>query len=69
MPKKAKDRKSTYSKNDLWIAPWHSLKGPAPKIGWEVRSTEPSQSNKFLEMADIALGLKKPHAHKKKRAA
>jgi hypothetical protein len=69
MPKKAKNDKSAYSNDELWIAPWHSLKGRAPKLGWEVRPTEPSQSNKFLELADIALGLKKPHAHKKKRAA
>jgi hypothetical protein len=37
MPKKAKNGKSDHSKNDLWIAPSHSLKGPPPKIGWEIQ--------------------------------
>jgi hypothetical protein len=69
MAKKAKDGKSAYSNNELWIAPSHSLKERAPKIGWGARRDEPSQSNRYLELADIALGLKKPPMHKKRRAA
>jgi hypothetical protein len=65
----AKKAKSAYSNNQLWIAPSHSLKERAPKIGWGARRDEPSQSNRFLELADIALGLKKPHPQKKRRAA
>jgi len=68
MPKKAKDGKSTFCKDDLWIAPSYSLKRPKRESGWEILRDEPPQS-KFLELADIALGFKEPRTHKKKRAA
>jgi hypothetical protein len=69
MPKKAKNGERAYPNNELWIAPSHSLKERAPKVGWGPRREEPSQSNRFLELADIALGLKEPHKRKKGRAA
>jgi hypothetical protein len=69
MPKKAKNGKNDHSKNDLWIAPSHSLKWPPPKIGWEIQPGEPSPGNKFLELADIALGVEIPHPQRKKRSA
>jgi hypothetical protein len=68
MPKKAKDGKSAFCKDDLWIAPSYSLKRPKRESGWEIPRDEPPQS-KFLELADIALGFKNPKTHKKKRAA
>jgi len=69
MPRKSKSGKDGYNRGDLWIAPSHSLKWPPPKIGWELRRGEPLESNKFLELADFALGLKQPEKHKKKRTA
>jgi hypothetical protein len=71
-PKKAgkgKDKK-TDSQDGLWIAPRYSLKGPAGERAWENRPGGVPSSSKYLELADIALGLKKPEsAFKKRRAA
>ena len=69
MSKKAKNGKSTFCKDDLWIAPSYSLKRPRRESGWEIIRDEPPQGNRFLELADIALGLKSPKTRKKKRAA
>jgi hypothetical protein len=69
MAKKVKDGKNGYSKTDLWIAPSHSLKGPARRIGWELPRNVQSESNRFLKLADIALGVKNSVAPKKKYAA
>ena len=66
--KKARNGERPPRKNDLWIAPSHSLKWPPPKIGWEVRPNEQARSNKFLELADIALNKFSP-APKKRRSA
>jgi hypothetical protein len=66
MPKKL-DKNSEVSK-DLWIAPRYSLKGPAGERAWENRPGGAPNSSRFLELADIALGVKKS-APKKKRAA
>lgn len=66
MPKKS-DKQSEVSK-DLWIAPRYSLKGPAGERAWENRPGGAPNSSRFLELADIALGVTKP-ATKKKRTA
>lgn len=50
----------------LWIAQRYSMKGPAGDRAWENRIGGPPSNSKYLELADIALGLKKP-APKKKR--
>jgi hypothetical protein len=63
MPKKPKDANES---NGLWIAPRYSLKGPAGERAWENRRGGVPTSTRFLELADIALGLKKPGPHKKK---
>lgn len=44
----------------LWIAPHHSLKGAHGERAWGTRRDGPPNSNGFMELADIALGLKKP---------
>jgi len=67
--KKAKNSERPSRKNDLWIAPSHSLKWPPPKIGWELRPNESSRSNKFLELADIALNKRFIPPLKKRRVA
>jgi hypothetical protein len=64
MPKKT-EREPSVSK-DLWIAPRYSLKGPAGERAWENRPGGPPNSSRFLELADIALGIRKPVAKKKK---
>ena len=66
MPKKPKNAKTADKSNGLWIAPRHSLKGPAGERAWENRPGGVPTSTRFLELADIALGLKKPGSHKKK---
>ncbi|HET9281901.1 MAG TPA: hypothetical protein VFR24_08055 [Candidatus Angelobacter sp.] len=68
MPKQRKseqDQQETTIK-DLWIAPRYSLKGPAGERAWENRVGGAPSSSRFLELADIALGLKKPASPKKK---
>ena len=64
MPKKP-EKEPKVSK-DLWIAPRYSLKGPAGERAWENRPGGPPNSSRFLELADIALGTKKPSMKKKK---
>jgi len=66
MAKKSKPAKTADGSNGLWIAPRHSLKGPAGERAWENRRGGIPTSTRFLELADIALGLKKPDPHKKK---
>src|SRR6185437_15237566 len=58
MPKKSKTGKQ--SELDLWVAPRHSLKGPAAERAWENRPGGPPNSRRYLELADLALGVKKP---------
>jgi hypothetical protein len=62
---KKSDKNSEVSK-DLWIAPRYSLKGPAGERAWENRPGGAPNSSRFLELADIALGVKKPPAKKKR---
>ena len=64
---KKKKTDADQSAGDLWVAPRYSLKGPNSERAYENRPGELPTSNRFLELADVALGLKKPA--KKKRAA
>jgi hypothetical protein len=57
------------SEDGLWIAPRYSLKGPAGERAWENRPGGAPSSGKYLELADIALGVKKPDPTFKKRRA
>jgi hypothetical protein len=61
--------KKTDAPDGLWIAPRYSLKGPAGERAWENRPGGVPSSSKYLELADIALGLKKPDSPFKKRKA
>lgn len=50
--------------NDLWINPHSNLRGPdGDRTGG--RNITPDAGARFLELADIALGLKKPQLLKK----
>jgi hypothetical protein len=69
MPKKPKKDKNRQAEDDLWVAPSHSLKGPTGQRAWDNRVGGPPSSSKFLELADIALGLKKHTPYKKRVAA
>jgi len=63
----AKKRKE--ESEGLWIASRYTLKGPTGERAWENRPGGIPSSNRYLELADIALGLKKPQAKKHKAAA
>jgi hypothetical protein len=69
MGKKPKHVNKSERANELWIAPRYSLKGPAGERAWENRPGGVPNSTRFLELADIALGLRKPGPHKKKTPA
>lgn len=60
MAKKAKHAKKTDPAEGLWIAPRYSLKGANGERGWDNHLGGPPNSRRLLELADIALGLKKP---------
>lgn len=59
---------SAATAEDLWIAPKSNLKGDNSDRAWNDRLATPTGS-RLLELADIALGLKKPEPPKKRRAA
>jgi hypothetical protein len=61
MSKRHKDAES-----DLWIAPQYSLKGPRGDRAWENRRGGIPSNSRYLELADVALGLKKPELKKRK---
>jgi hypothetical protein len=69
MPKKSKRNRHENSTGDLWVAARYSLKGPAGERAWENRLGGPPNSSRFLELADIAMGLKKPEPKKRKSTA
>jgi hypothetical protein len=66
MAKKRKIANTTGQSKDLWIAPRYSLKGPANERAWKSRPGGVPNSGRFLELADIALGLRKPGPDTKK---
>lgn len=70
MPRKRKDKNRSTSNDsdakDLWIASRYSMKGPAGERAWENRPGGVPNSSRFLELADIALGIRKPSPQKKK---
>jgi hypothetical protein len=69
-PKKARGKdKKTDAPEGLWVAPRYSLKGPQGERAWENRPGGAPSSSKYLELADIALGLKKPEPALKNRRA
>src|SRR5215467_496572 len=58
------------SGKDLWINPRSNLRGPEGNRAWDNQGNiSPSSGSRFLELADIALGIKKPTPKKKKAAA
>jgi len=62
MPGKSKTRKANHSANDLWVAPRRTSYKP-PRVYEPVSG---GRLNRYLEFADIALGLNQPGTRKKK---
>jgi len=62
LPEKVKTRKATHAADGLWIAPRRTSYKP-PRVYEPVSG---SRLNRYLEFADIALGLQKPGTRKKK---
>jgi hypothetical protein len=65
MPKKVKARNNGNAKrpdslSGVWVNPNLSLKGANGERAWDNRRGGLPNSSRFLELADIALGLKKP---------
>ncbi len=54
------------SAHELWVSPKPLLKGPAGERAWENRPGGVPNTARFLELADLALGLKKQESRKKK---
>src|SRR5215475_11627236 len=65
MPKKnnkksARPRHKNTRSKDLWLMPNYSLKGPTGERAWENRRGGAPTTSRYLELADIALGLQPP---------
>lgn len=70
MSKKPKKPQATDVSKDLWINPKSNIKGPDGNRAWDNSGNiAPSSGSRFLELADIALGVKKTTPKKKKAAA
>jgi hypothetical protein len=67
MPKKLKRIESEETPTDLWVAPKYSLKGPAGERAWDTRIGGPPSNSRYLELADIALGIKQPARLEKRK--
>jgi hypothetical protein len=66
--KKIKSAPEEDLSKDLWISPRFSLKGQNGDRAWDHRQTGNPGSARFLELADIALGIRKPEPRKKTSA-
>ncbi len=62
--KKGKASKNGANEEALWVAPRYSMKGPAGERVWENRPGGPPSTSRYLELADIALGLRQPARRK-----
>jgi hypothetical protein len=68
MAKKPKiGKKKEDAQDGLWIALRFSLKGASGERAWDTHPIGPPNSSRYLELADIALGLKTPSSKKAKR--
>ncbi|HKW76629.1 MAG TPA: hypothetical protein VJN64_13955 [Terriglobales bacterium] len=55
---------------DMWINPRSTMRGPAGNRAWDHQQIgNPNSGARFLELADIALGLKRPPVSKKKHSS
>lgn len=68
MPKKRKKPDEPNNEPEMWINPNSSFRGARGDRAWENRSGGIPNNSRLLELADLALGLKKPQTKKKKAA-
>jgi len=71
MAKKDQDRKNIKRKSDLWIAPSLTSKTSKAKNyqgDWKLQRGEPDENNRYLQLADIALGRAPVNYRTKRRA-
>jgi hypothetical protein len=64
---KKREGSNSSQQNDLWVAPKYSLKGPTGERAWDSRPSGPPSHSRFLELADIALGLKRKEPIKRRK--
>jgi hypothetical protein len=69
MPKKTVPKKDPNVADEMWINPNSSLKGDRGDRAWENRTGGVPSSSRYLELADLALGFKKPETKKKKTSS
>ena len=56
--------------DEMWINPRSQFRGTDGDRAWDnAGNISPQSGERFLELADIALGVKKPAAKRKKAAA
>jgi hypothetical protein len=58
---------SVTTSKEMWINPRSTMRGPAGNRAWDHQQIgNPNSGARFLELADIALGLKRPQMSKRK---
>lgn len=67
--KKHKAALPTDLSKELWISPRFTLKGQSGDRAWDHRQIASPGSVRFLELADVALGVKKHEARRKKNSS
>ncbi len=71
MAKKDQYRKNIKRKSDLWIAPSLTSKTSKAKNyqgDWKLQRGEPDETNRYLQLADVALGRAPVERRPKRRA-
>jgi len=66
MSRKKRTTKEDDSDHGLWVSAKSPLKGHAGDRAWENRPGGVPNTARFLELADLALGLKKSEPRKKR---
>lgn len=56
------------NREDLWVAEKTSLSRQQDLVAWSPRMVAPSDA-RLLELADIALGLRKPESFRRRKSA
>jgi hypothetical protein len=67
--KRSKSAPAADESKDLWISPRFTLKSEGIERTWGNRESSNPGGARFLELADIALGTKKPEVRKKRAAS
>lgn len=67
MASRKKSSAASAAGNDLWLAPKSNFKSEPGYGAWRDRNVAPS--SRLLELADIALGFRKPSQYRKRRSS